>query len=84
MHVPAAIAHLFNVAHGSVRKELRAVACRIRQVSERDRILGADIATPATVATAGAGWLGDAGGIGVLFKAHGHARGNGRCIDRLT
>ena len=74
---PAALGRLGDVAHLGVGEDLGAVPCRIGQVGERHRVLGADVAAPAAVAAARAGGLRHAGRIDGCGEAH-HHRGRDR------
>src|SRR5690606_25058960 len=57
---------------------------RIRQIGERDRVLGADIATGAAVTAERASWLGDAGRIDAGLETNGDWRADGRCPERCS
>ena len=84
VHLPAAAAVLGQVAHPRMCVNLRAVANCVGEIGERHRVLGADVAAPATVAAARAGRLRDAGGIDAILEAHHHRRCHGPLAERVA
>ncbi len=71
MHPPAsAAAVLRQVAYLGMGEDLCPVPHRIRQVGERNRVLGAHVAAPATVTAQRAGGLRDAGQVDAFYEVH--------------
>ncbi len=66
-----------DMADGELGEDLGAMGVRVGQISERDGVLGADIAARAAIAAQRAGGLRDAGGIDGLGEAHHHRGGDG-------
>src|SRR5262245_41425572 len=76
MRLPTAIGRRRYVMHLGVSEHLRAVAHRVGQVCESDRVLGTDVAAAAAIAATGAGRLRDTGWINRVLKTHRHRRSN--------
>ena len=79
------------MTHFGVREDFRTVIARVRQIGERNGVLGADIAAPATIAATGAGWLMHASGVDGIPEAYGDPwrdrfqaecfAGPGKCLE---